>query len=156
MYTRRLPIVLVAEDDLGDRALLQEAFQACGASVDLRFVTNGEELLGYLYRRPPWEKVERPDLVLLDLNMPQMGGLDALRRVKAHPDLRSIPGVVLTTSRAEEDIADAYAQGASIYIVKPGSLDELVGVVRVLCDFWFKIGSLPRAAEEAERDTDFK
>ena len=135
MNIRGLPIVLIAEDNLGDRLLLQEAFQAAKIRVDLRLVASGEEFLNYLYRRPPWSRAERPDLILLDLNMPRMNGREALREIKANPDLKSIPVVVLTTSRSREDILDAYANGANTYLLKPGTFDELArrpGIVRVL------------------------
>jgi CheY-like chemotaxis protein len=147
MNTRGLPIVLITEDDLAGRALIQEAFQAAGTPVDLRFVANGEEFLDYLHRRAPWEGAERPDLILLDLNMPRMNGQESLREIKAHPKLRSVPVVVLTSSRAEQDIADAYLNGANTYIPKPDSLDNLVSTVRVLCEFWFRIGVLPGTVE---------
>lgn len=123
--------------------LLQEVFEAAGVKVDLRLVTHGRELLDYLHRREPWTEARGPDLILLDLNMPGMDGREALREIKSDPELRSIPVVVLTTSRAEEDIADAYARGANIYIPKPDSFDELVGAVKVLCEFWFKVCALP-------------
>jgi two-component system, response regulator len=143
MNIRGLPIVLIAEDDLGDRLLLQEAFQTSGIKVDLRLVANGEEFLDYLYRRPPWDKAERPDLILLDLNMPRLNGLEALREIKANPALKAIPVVVLTTSRNRLDIQEAYASGANTYLVKPRTFEELAAAVRTLCDFWFKICALP-------------
>ncbi len=147
MNIRGLPIVLLAEDDLGDRLLLQEAFQVTDTKIDLRLVANGEEFLNYLYRRPPWNRAERPDLILLDLNMPRMNGLEALRNIKANPELKSIPVVVLTTSRSRDDISEAYANGANTYLFKPGSFDELVQAMRGLCEFWFKVCVLPGSAE---------
>jgi CheY-like chemotaxis protein len=147
MNTRGLPIILIAEDDPGDRVLLQEAFQAAGTSVDLRLVAGGEEFLDYLYRRPPWQGAERPDLVLLDLNMPHPNGREALREIKAHHELKSIPVVVLTTSRAPEDVLDAYASGANTYIQKPTSFDGLLNTVQAICEFWFKLCVVPGAVE---------
>ena len=146
-HTHRFPVVLAAEDDAGGRMLLQEVFEAAGAKVDLRLVADGQELLDYLHRREPWTEARSPNLILLDLNMPGMDGREALREIKSHHELRSIPVVVLTTSRAEEDIADAYAQGANIYIPKPDSFDELVGAVKILCEFWFKVCALPETVE---------
>jgi CheY-like chemotaxis protein len=147
MNTRGLPIILIAEDDPGDRVLLQEAFQAAGTLVDLRLVASGKEFLEYLYRRPPWEWAERPDLVLLDLNMPETNGREALREIKEHHELKSIPVVVLTTSRAPEDVLDAYAIGANTYIPKPASFDGLLNTVRAICEFWFKLCVVPGAVE---------
>ncbi len=147
MSSHPLPVVLVAEDDPGDRALMQQAFQLSGAVVDVRFVANGEDLVNYLNRQPPWDAAPAPDLILLDLNMPRMSGRESLRLVKTHPQLKSIPVVVLTSSRADEDIADCYAHGANSYIPKPDSLGELVRTITVLCEFWFKIGVLPGTAE---------
>jgi CheY-like chemotaxis protein len=140
----RLPIVLVAEDAVADRLLLQEAFQTAGEAVDLRLVNGGEDLLAYLHRREPWTKARLPDLILLDLNMPGMDGLDALSEIKGDPDLKHIPVVVLTASKDEKDIAKAYARGANTFVPKPESPDELAGVIQILCRYWFRACALPR------------
>lgn len=144
----RLPIVLVAEDAVADRLLLQEAFQGAGEAVDLRLVNDGNELLAYLHRREPWTTARLPDVILLDLNMPGMDGFEALAHIKAHPELRSIPVVVLTTSRNEDDVAKAYAMGANTYVPKPDSFDELAVVIQALCRFWFSTCALPQISEE--------
>ena len=143
---RSLPVVLLAEEGLGDRLLLQEAFQATDTKVDFRPVASGEEFLDYLYRRPPWNLAERPDLVLLDLNMPGLNGLETLGKIKANPELKSIPIVVLATFRHCEEIAEAYNNGANSVLLKPGSFDELVNAARSLCEFWFKLCVLPGSA----------
>ena len=143
MNNRGLPIALIAEDNLSDRVVLQEAFEASGFPVDLRFVANGQEFLDYLYHRPPWSVTDSPDLILLDLNMSHNQSRDLLREVKSHPDLKRIPILVWTDSRDEEDIADAYGWGANTYIPKPAPSGEIVRTVRVLCEFWFKICALP-------------
>jgi CheY-like chemotaxis protein len=143
----RLPVVLAAEDDESSRVLLQEAFNAAGVAVDLRLVENGRDLLGYLHGREPWVQARRPDLILLDLNMPRIDGREALAKIKGHPDLKHLPVVVLTASRAEQDIADAYALGANTYVPKPDSFDKLVSTVRALCEFWFQTCALPRTEE---------
>lgn len=145
MNARGLPIVLVAEDDPADRALLQEAFQAAGTSVDLRLIPSGDEFLDYLYCRAPYTTAERPDLILLDLNMPRIDGRELLRQIKAEQALKPIPVVVLTTSTAEEDIIDAYDSGANTYITKPSAFDDLVSIVRGLCDYWFRLCLVPGA-----------
>lgn len=144
----RLPIVLVAEDAVADRLLLQEAFLKAGDPVDLRLVNNGDELLAYLHRLAPFAKARLPDLILLDLNMPSMCGFEALTHIKGDPELRHIPVVVLTTSKDEEDIARAYAGGANTFIPKPDSFDELAAVIQVLCRFWFGTCALPRISRE--------
>jgi CheY-like chemotaxis protein len=146
MNKRGLPIVLVAEDDLGDRVLLQQAFEAAGLRADLRFSINGEEFLAYLRRQPPWARSERPDLILLDLNMPRMDGREVLRDIKGDPQLRSIPVVVLTNSSAPEDIAGAYDSGANAYVPKPHSPDDLASIIRSLSEYWFKVCALPGTA----------
>ncbi len=151
MNDRGLPIVLIAEDDLGDRALLQQAFDATGCPADLRFAANGEEFLAYVRREPPWETAEPPDLILLDLNMPRLGGREALREIKGDPGLRSVPVVVLTNSRSPKDIAAVYEGGANSYVIKPHSVEELCTVVRVLCEFWFKVSTLPGTSRSPTR-----
>jgi CheY-like chemotaxis protein len=143
----RLPVVLATEDDESTRLLLQEAFSATGVPVDLRLVESGRDLLDYLRRREPWTKALSPDLILLDLNMPGIDGREALAKIKGHPELKHLPVVVLTASRAEQDIADAYALGANTYVPKPDSFDKLVSTVRALCEFWFKTCALPDATE---------
>jgi two-component system, response regulator len=143
----RLPVVLAAEDEESSRALLQEAFSAAGVAVDLRLVENGRDLLDYLQGREPWGKARSPDLILLDLNMPRIDGREALAKIKGDPNLKHFPVVVLTASRAEQDIVDAYALGANTYVPKPDSFDGLVSTVRALCEFWFRTCVLPRAEE---------
>jgi CheY-like chemotaxis protein len=142
---------LVAEDDLGDRVLLQQAFEAIAFQLDLRFTANGEEFLAYLRHQPPWEKAERPDLILLDLNMPRMDGREALQEIKSDPALRAVPVVVLTNSRSPDDVTAAYDRGASSYIPKPHSLDEFTAIIRAVCEFWFKISLLPGTANPPQR-----
>jgi two-component system, response regulator len=143
MNARGLPVVLIAEDDLGDRALLQQAFEATAFQADLRFAANGEEFLAYVRQEPPWGNAERPDLILLDLNMPRMGGREALRKIKRDPALRAVPIIVVTNSQSPEDVAAAYELGANSYITKPHSFDEFTTVIRTMCEFWFKISVLP-------------
>src|SRR5712675_1221054 len=101
----KLDVVLMAEDDSDDRLLVKDALQECSWNADLRFVSNGEELLDYLFRRGDYEKNDapRPGLILLDLNMPRKDGREVLREIKANPDLSQIPVVVMTASKADED-----------------------------------------------------
>jgi len=136
----------MAEDDPDDRFLAQEALEEARLANDLHFVKNGEELMDYLYRRGDYAGpggAPRPGLILLDLNMPRMDGRQALREIKADRDLRRIPVVVLTTSKAEEDILRSYDMGASAYITKPVTFESLVGVMRAVGEFWLEIVQLP-------------
>jgi CheY-like chemotaxis protein len=136
----------MAEDDPDDRFLAQEALEEARLANDLHFVKNGEELMDYLYHRGEYAEASIspvPGLILLDLNMPRKDGRQALQEIKADAALRRIPVVVLTTSKAEEDILRSYDMGASAYITKPVTFDSLVGVMRVLGEFWLEIVQLP-------------
>jgi CheY-like chemotaxis protein len=139
-------VVLVAEDDDDDRLMLTDAWRENRMANDLRFVGDGEELLDYLKQRGRWAApgaAPRPGLILLDLNMPRKDGREALAEIKADPDLKSIPVVVLTTSKLEEDIVRSYALGVSSFITKPVSFESLVATVRELGRYWFQIVRLP-------------
>ena len=138
--------ILMADDDPDDRMLTRDAFVESRLANDLRFVTNGEELMDYLRQRGPYSAAAdapRPDVILLDLNMPRKSGREALREIKSDPNLRRIPVIILTTSKAEEDVYRSYDLGANCYIQKPVTFDSLVEVVRALGTFWFQIVTLP-------------
>lgn len=138
--------ILYAEDDEDDRLLVAEALAESQLPNDLRFVTDGEELLDYLQGRGKYAApgaAPRPGLVLLDLNMPRKDGREALRAIRADPSLSRIPIVVLTTSKAEEDVARTYDLGATSYIVKPLGFERMVEVVRALGHYWFDIVEPP-------------
>ena len=144
--TARPIVILLADDDEEDRMLAASALEASRVVNDLRFVEDGEELLDYLYRRGRYSDAgaaPTPGLILLDLNMPRKDGREALREIKADPDLRRIPVVVLTTSKAEEDIYRTYDLGANSFITKPVSFDGLVGVMRDIGRYWIEIVELP-------------
>jgi CheY-like chemotaxis protein len=139
-------VILMAEDDSDDRLLVKDAMAECHWEGDLRFVENGEELLDYLMRRgkhSPPATAPRPGLILLDLNMPRKDGREVLREIKADADLRRIPVVVLTTSRADTDVGGMYDLGANSFISKPIQFDALINVMRVLRQYWFKVVELP-------------
>lgn len=145
-YTKGPITILVAEDDADDRILLKEAFDENRLSNDLRFVENGEELIAYLRREDVFATpgvAPYPGLILLDLNMPRMDGREALRVIKADPSLQRIPIVVLTTSKAEEDVVRTYDLGVSSFITKPVTFEGLLKVVRVLNQYWIEIVQLP-------------
>jgi len=139
-------LILMAEDDADDRLLVQDAFAECGASDTVRFVADGEELVDYLLRRGKYEKAStspRPDLILLDLNMPRKDGREALKEIRAHQDLRRVPVVVFTTSRADTDINKVYELGANSFVTKPAGFDQLVMTVTQLTGYWFGTVELP-------------
>ena len=145
--------ILMADDDPDDRLLAAEALRESRVSNDLRFVENGEELLDYLRRRGRGADPShspRPGLVLLDLNMPRMDGREALAEMKADPELRRIPVVVLTTSRAETDVARSYDLGANSFIAKPVTFGGLVDAMRVLGRYWIEIVELPPQGGESQ------
>lgn len=142
-------VILMAEDDADDRLLAQDALSESGLEHDLRFVENGEELMDYLGRRGKYaesEQAPRPGLILLDLNMPRKDGREALQEIKASADLRRIPLLVLTTSRADTDINRIYELGANSFITKPVTFDELVKVMTLIGQYWFQVVELPNAA----------
>ena len=147
MRNERRPIViLLADDDEEDRMLACDALAESRLSNYITCVTDGEDLMDYLHCRgkyaPPAE-APRPGLILLDLNMPKKDGREALREIKSDPDLRQISVVVLTTSKAEEDIYSSYDSGASSFISKPVSFEGLVDVMKGLGRYWFEIVDLP-------------
>lgn len=141
--------ILLADDDSDDRILAQQALEESRLANDLRFVEDGEELMEYLFRRGRYADPStspRPGLILLDLNMPRKDGREALREIKANESLRQIPIVVLTTSKAEEDIYRSYDLGVNSFITKPVSFEGLVDVMKVLNKYWFEIVELPKDA----------
>ena len=142
-----MPItILMADDDADDRQLTREALEDARLINDIRFVENGEELLDFLRRQgkyaPPAE-APRPGLILLDLNMPRKDGRTVLKEIKQDPDLRTIPVVVLTTSKSDEDIDRSYDLGVNSYIVKPVTFEALVDILQTLEKYWFEIVELP-------------
>ncbi len=140
--------ILMADDDPDDRSFAQEALAECRLANDLHFVEDGEDLLNFLYHRGHYTNASRPGLILLDLNMPRLDGREALREIKADPSLRAIPIVVLTTSKAEEDIYRSYDLGANSFITKPVTFDGLVRVMKDVGRYWFEIVDLPGETEE--------
>ncbi len=144
--TKNLPIILVADDDADDRLMMREALEEDMLAENLRFVEDGEELLDYLLHMGKYEDVQkfpRPGIILLDLNMPRKDGREALKEIKANPKLRQIPIVVLTTSKAEEDIYRTYDLGVNSFVTKPVSFDALVSLMNTLNHYWFKTVELP-------------
>src|SRR5215213_2187060 len=138
--------ILIADDDPDDRELTRDALQECRLANDVHFVEDGEELLDYLNRRGKHQDRANeplPGLILLDLNMPRKDGREALKEIKAQPELRRIPIVVLTTSKADEDILRTYDLGVNSYVTKPVTFDSLVDTIKVIGRYWFEIVELP-------------
>lgn len=135
--------VLLVEDDPGDVLLTREAFEDNKVGNNLNVVSDGEEAMAYLRRQGKYADARRPDLILLDLNLPRKDGREVLGEVKADPDLRSIPVVVLTTSEADEDILRSYHLHANAYVTKPVDFERFIEVVRQIDDFFLTVVKLP-------------
>jgi CheY-like chemotaxis protein len=135
--------VLLVEDDAGDELMTREAFEDNKIRNSLHVVRDGEEALDFLYRRGSYIDAVRPDLVLLDLNLPKYDGRQVLERIKGDPNLATIPVVVLTTSSAEEDIVRSYKLHANAYVTKPVDLDQFIKAVRQIDDFFVSVVRLP-------------
>jgi len=135
--------VLLVEDDPGDELMTREAFEDNKIGNTLHVVRDGQEALDFLYRRGAHEGAARPDLILLDLNLPKYDGRQVLEKIKSDPDLAHIPVVVLTTSSAEEDILRSYKLHANAYVTKPVDLDQFIAAVRQIDDFFVTVVRLP-------------
>ena len=136
-------IILLVEDNPGDVLLTEEALQEGKVCNDLYVAEDGMEAIAFLRREGKYEDMPRPDVILLDLNLPRMDGREVLAEIKADPDLKRIPVVILTTSSADEDILKSYDLHANCYITKPVDLDQFIAVVKSVEDFWFTIVKLP-------------
>ncbi|HKN97268.1 MAG TPA: response regulator [Pseudonocardiaceae bacterium] len=136
--------VLLVEDDQGDVLMAREAFAQHRIHSELHVATDGEQALLFLRRQGEYEDAPRPALVLLDLNLPRRDGREVLAEIKADPDLRTIPVVVLTTSEAEEDILRSYLLHANAYVSKPVDFDRFIEVIRRIDDFFANVVKLPR------------
>ncbi|WP_097885484.1 response regulator [Streptomyces sp. st140] len=147
MNTPVQPIeVLLVEDDPGDELMTREAFEDNKIRNTLHVVRDGQEALDFLYRRGEYAEAPRPDLVLLDLNLPKYDGRQVLEQIKSDPELALIPVVVLTTSSAEEDILRSYKLHANAYVTKPVDLDQFIAAVRQIDEFFVTVVRLPGRA----------
>jgi two-component system response regulator len=147
---KRSTVILMADDDAEDRQMTTEALVESRLTSRLELVADGEELLDYLRRQGQFAapgRAPRPGIILLDLNMPRKDGRETLVELKSDPDLRQIPVVVLTTSKSEEDLLNAYGLGASSFIEKPVTFQGLVDLMRGLGDYWFDLVELPGLPE---------
>lgn len=136
--------LLLVEDDPGDVLMTREALGDSKLLNNLNVVDNGEQALSFLRKEGEFANAPRPDLILLDLNLPRLDGREVLATVKADPDLRTIPVVVLTTSDAEEDVIRSYQLHANAYVTKPVDFESFVSVVRQVDDFFLTVVRLPR------------
>lgn len=142
----KLVNVLMADDNPDDRFLTREAFYEANLKNKLDFVENGEDLMDYLFRKNKYQNLVNeplPGLILLDLNMPRKDGREALKEIKSNPKLRKIPVIILTTSKAEEDILKTYDLGVNSFILKPISFDDFVDVIKIISKYWFDTVQLP-------------
>jgi len=141
--------ILMVEDNPADARLTREAFVDSKMVNTLHHVRNGEEAMAFLNRKPPYADAPRPDVVLLDLNMPGMDGRAVLAEMKSDPRLKTIPVVVLTTSEADEDIIRSYELHANCYVTKPVDFEKFVTIVQAIDDFWVSVVRLPPSPHEA-------
>ena len=145
MSTQPLPVeILLIEDDPGDVLMTTEALAESKVLNNLTVMSNGEQALRYLLREGEHAEATRPDLILLDLNLPRVDGREVLARVKAHESLRTIPVVILTTSEAEEDVLRSYDLHANAYVTKPVDFESFVEVIRQVDEFFISVVRLPR------------
>lgn len=150
-HTKESILILMADDDEDDRLMAKEALDEARLINEMDFVEDGVDLIDYLYRRGKYEKLKDkplPGLILLDLNMPRKDGREALKEIKADRKLQLIPIVVLTTSKAEEDVLRTYDLGVSSFITKPVTFEGLVEIMKNLTKYWFDIVTLPPEAGE--------
>jgi CheY-like chemotaxis protein len=135
--------ILLVEDNPGDLELIQEALQSGKVTNHISMATDGEVAMNFLNRARGFENAPRPDLILLDLNLPRKDGFEILKEVREHPELSRIPVVILTSSQADRDILKSYNLRANCFISKPVDVDEFLTVVRSTGEFWLSIGKLP-------------
>jgi CheY-like chemotaxis protein len=143
-HERSAPIeILLVEDNLGDMRLTQEALKEGKVYNNLHWAKDGVEAMEFLNRRGKYESAPRPDIILLDLNLPRKDGREVLEEIKSDENLKQIPVVVLTTSKAEEDVARSYALHANCYVTKPVDLEKFIVVVQSIDRFWLTVVTLP-------------
>jgi len=135
--------ILLVEDNPGDVRLIQEVFQDGKIFNHLDVARDGEEAMSYLYQQGAYKQMAKPDLILLDLNLPKKNGSEVLSEIKSDEHLKRIPVIILTASKAEEDIARAYNQHANCYLTKPIELNQFINVVQQIKSFWLSIVQLP-------------
>jgi CheY-like chemotaxis protein len=141
--TTRTKEILLAEDNPGDVRLIQEVIRECGLTCNLHIVDDGARAMDFLLHRAGYESAPRPDLILLDLNMPKKDGYDVLAAIKSDRNLRLIPVIVLSSSSSGRDIRSAYQLNANCYITKPADIDRYIMIMKSIEEFWFNTVMLP-------------
>ena len=136
--------ILLVEDSPGDVRLTQEAFRGANSSVRIHVAADGEAAIAFLRREGTYRDAPRPEIILLDLNLPKMGGHEVLARIKADESLKLIPTIMLTTSQAEADIVESYRLQANCYLSKPVQLEAFETIVRSISEFWLTTTKLPK------------
>ena len=142
--------ILLAEDDENDVRITRRAIKKGGLSATISVARDGQEALEFLFRRPPFADAPRPDLVLLDINLPKINGMEVLRTVKEDSSRRVIPVLMLTTSSRQEDVDTAYALGANTYICKPIRFARFVEVIREVSEYWSRLARVPSVEGDGE------
>jgi len=135
--------ILIVEDDMGDVELIKESLKMSKFKMVLNHVSDGQECMEYLTKQGPFKQVKKPDVVLLDLNLPKKDGRQVLAEMKTDPGLKKIPVVILTTSDNEVDINKAYALGANCFVTKPVDFGQIKKIVNEIAEFWFTVVKLP-------------
>ncbi len=135
--------ILVCEDNLGDVYIIRNSLQNSLTKYNLDHVANGEAAMNYLKRKGVYEGVSRPDLILLDLNLPKKPGFEILQEIKTHPDLKTIPVVILTSSKSDQDMVKSYELYSSGFVTKPSDFDEFVSAIRKIENYWLNLVQLP-------------
>lgn len=135
--------ILLVEDNPGDIRLTKEAFRECETNCRIHVTRDGEEAMDFVYQRGTYADADRPDLILLDLNLPNMDGSKLLTEITEDPDVRRIPVIILTSSASDEDISNAYAHCTNAYLIKPVDPTEFVSLARTIEEFWFSLAELP-------------
>jgi CheY-like chemotaxis protein len=137
-------VILMIDDDEEDFGLVRDALKCRDLKVDLFWAENGDEAMNCLRRKGEYAEFPKPHLILLDLNMPGKNGFEVLQELKADPQLRKIPVVILTSSKDEKNVTKGYNMGANSFMLKPISFDELAGSLQSLCEYWFAVVQLPK------------
>jgi two-component system response regulator len=131
------PRILLVEDNPGDIRLTQEAFKESALDIQMDVVTDGEMAIDFLFKKGRFSDAQKPDIILLDLNLPKKNGIEVLKEIKSENNLKKIPVIVLTTSDADHDISKAYGLHANCYILKPVDFDDFAKVIKLIEAFWF-------------------
>ncbi|MGD9200173.1 MAG: response regulator [Chitinispirillia bacterium] len=138
--------ILLVEDNPGDVRLTKEAFRECKVKINISVATDGSEAINFLRNKGQYKNTIKPDLILLDLNLPKVNGIEVLKEIKSDPNLRMIPVIILTTSKADDDIMNTYINNANCYINKPVDLDGFFRIIESIESFWFSTAVFPPAS----------